>query len=1043
MSLDTPDLQLDVRDQQTGADRSPRRLPEWASWRSRSRRLLLALNTVVAAAYLVWWLMPGHMGQPVLFLLLALAEAFTFLHVVGLWWTFSGSPRQDSEPHVPPVLDLSDAARGTIDVMIPTYGEPLPVLHRTITAAVAMRGEHTTYVLDDACRPEVEELAQSLGARYIPRVESVGAKAGNINHALGLTDGAFFAIFDADHAPDPDFLERMMPALDEPSVAFVQSPQYYENGDTDYVARGAYDQQAIFYGPICRGKDALDAGFCCGTNVVFRRAAVQDVGGFDQDSVVEDFVTSMSLHRRGWTSRYEPFVLASGLGPTTLASYFGQQFRWARGSVGALADGQPFRPGFTLVQRLQYLLATTFYLTGIVTTIYMVLPVLYLTLGISAFSADSATFVFFYAPYLFLGLLTIRLSLGGQLRLSHLQFTFGTFPVYALASLAALLHLPARFKVTSKDDEARVRPPALGWVTVGMSATILVSVVVGIATKPFDAQTVTNLSWSVVNLLLLGGVTLTVLREWRTGLPVPARRTVRGRLATQPLPELALGVRSSRLLDSVPRPAMVVLLLTAAGAALRLLLVNSQSLWLDESLTLKQASMSLAELWRFELQNNVHVPLYHTLIHFWIPVFGTSEISLRLPSVLMGAACIPLMYAVTRRITSQRTALIATAVAAVNPFLIWHSTEARMYSALVLVSLLGLLMLMRAAERPSFARWAGYALVVGASLYVHYFALLMLAVHGAWLLVVRARRGTVVGWFVSAAVAGLAFLPWIVALYALRLSAHGGSDFTNGIRSVDTGATVFGSLYAILIFMVVLVTGYHSTYVLGALAALVFGAWPLIIMSSAMSGRVLGWARTRKGLFVAGWALGFVLLTYAADFVKPGVWLERYVSAAAIPLMIVVAAVVGLVGRNLRTVLVGVVLVGTVLTAGQMFEPDNPVRQDFRSAIAAINDEASPGDAVLVLPTYNRPVVAYYLEDGVTLVAAGSRAEPPEEVLREVVGSIADDHPGGRLYVVSLYTSVFDPDDTVSAGLESRFRVDGVERYGPELQVTTYQLPSR
>ena len=345
------------------------------------------------------------------------------------------------------------------------------------------------------------------------RPDNADAKAGNLNNALVRSDGELFAMFDADHVPRKDFLRRVIGYFEDPTVGFVQTPQYYGNSAENAVARGAYQQQAIFYGPIMRGKNGMAAAFCCGTNAVFRRTALEEVGGFDEKSVVEDFVTSMRIHRRGWRSVYYPYVLADGLGPSNLKSYFKQQFRWARGSIGALFSLEPFKPGFSIGQRVQYFLATTFYLIGLVTAIYVALPIVYLLTGLSAFSVNSGTFILFFAPYVLLALATIRWGLGGQLRLEHVRYTYGSFPVYGLAAVAALFHIPARFKVTRKEAEDTPRPPVLAGVTVLAFAATLVAMFLGVFLRPLHARTITNLSWGFINLLLLGGVGGVAVRE--------------------------------------------------------------------------------------------------------------------------------------------------------------------------------------------------------------------------------------------------------------------------------------------------------------------------------------------------------------------------------------------------------------------------------------------------------------------------------------------------------------------------------------------------
>ena len=102
----------------------------------------------------------------------------------------------------------------SVDVFVTTYGEDLDVIRRTVAAALAIRGRHRTLVLDDGRSDEVRELAaRARGRVRPPSRQPVGAKAGNINHALSITDGEFFAVFDADFAPRPEFLHETLPVL--------------------------------------------------------------------------------------------------------------------------------------------------------------------------------------------------------------------------------------------------------------------------------------------------------------------------------------------------------------------------------------------------------------------------------------------------------------------------------------------------------------------------------------------------------------------------------------------------------------------------------------------------------------------------------------------------------------------------------------------------------------------------------------------------------------------------------------------------------------
>ena len=680
-------------------------------------------------------------------------------------------------------------------------------------------------------------------------------------------------MFDADHVPQPDFLERIVGYFEDEDVAFVQTPQFYVNAHRDRVARGAYQQQALFYGPICRGKNGLNSAFCCGTNVVFRRDAHARTSAASTRRASSRTSRRRSASTvRGWQSIYYPYVLAEGLGPSDLRSYFRQQFRWARGSVGALATLEPFRRGLSLAQRVQYLLATTFYLTGVFTAVYVLLPILYLVGGWSAFSASSGKFVFFYIPYLVLGLATIRVGLGGRLRLEHLRYTFGAFPVYGVASIAALLHLPARFRVTGRATD-RGFPP-LSVVSLAAFAATIVAVPVGLMLRPLNPATFTNVSWAVVNLLLLSGIVGAALRELQrashvgelapTFQPAPAQPHP-GRLQ---LPERALPALRLRQLVRVVAgqpTAVYVAGLTVIAFMLRMGLIQVQSIRLDESLSLTEAQLPLSTMMHNLSTWDIHPPLYYTLLHAWVWMTGSGAIALRLPSVLLGTACVPMLYLVGRRIVGSQAALIAAALGAASPFWIWHSDEARMYPLFLFTALVALWALQEAVEHGGALRWSAYGALLGISLYSHYFAVLIIPVHLAYLLSQRVPKRSYPRWGAAAALAVGSFLPWVIFLALERGGLGGIGTLETGLVAPAQSYSLVGTTYSIFLFLLVYIVGYGQSLaggagVLGIVARVLAGSWPLAAAFVGL-GRDTGRAlRSPRVLFLFAW-LGLTLGT--------------------------------------------------------------------------------------------------------------------------------------------------------------------------------------
>ena len=191
----------------------------------------------------------------------------------------------------------------SVDVFIPVYGEPVEEIRETAIAARDMYGKHETYILDDGESDEVRAMAKKIKVKYIRRPVHDHAKAGNINYALTQTRGALFAILDADFVAKPEFLYETVPFFEDRTLAFVQTPQYYSN-DNNFVSIAAGYMQHVFYSMVMAGKNRFNAAFCVGTNVVFRRAAIKDIGGIYEGSKSEDIWTAMMLHERGWKSIY-------------------------------------------------------------------------------------------------------------------------------------------------------------------------------------------------------------------------------------------------------------------------------------------------------------------------------------------------------------------------------------------------------------------------------------------------------------------------------------------------------------------------------------------------------------------------------------------------------------------------------------------------------------------------------------------------------------------------------------------------------------------
>lgn len=506
----------------------PRLLPpRWDPARAARRRpvvLLVALAIPLAAWYFGWLLQPDRVGHPLLFALLVAAELFNLCQAAGFWWTV----RRARTPRRAPRL----RERVAVDVLIPVYDEPVEVVEPTVAGALAMRGaEVNVFVCDDGQRDEMREMAERQGAEYLRRPDRNGAKAGNINAALARTSAPFVVVFDSDHVARPDFLERTLGELGDERVAFVQTPQYYGNSRQGGIAAASWAQQALFFGAIARGKDGHEAMFCCGTNVVFRRAALEAVGGFPTDSVTEDFELSIELHERGWRTRYVPEVLAVGLGPEDMSSWVSQQQRWARGCLGAVASALRARLPTRL--RLQYLLSSMYFLSGWTLLVYMSFPAIRILTGAQPIAAGFADeFLIHFGPYFAMALATVAVAGAGAYSFAGFSLAAAGFWIHVQATLRALLSRPAAFVVTPKQGAAQRQPRA------ALPALAAIAGLVGVAAygllRDRTPATLNNVAFASLHVgVLLSGAWAALTRR----APKPSERRREARAPRrEPLP---------------------------------------------------------------------------------------------------------------------------------------------------------------------------------------------------------------------------------------------------------------------------------------------------------------------------------------------------------------------------------------------------------------------------------------------------------------------------------------------------------------------------
>jgi cellulose synthase/poly-beta-1,6-N-acetylglucosamine synthase-like glycosyltransferase len=231
-----------------------------------------------------------------------------------------------------------------VTVQLPIYNE-MYVVDRLVEAVCRLdypRDRFEVQVLDDSTdeTTSVAELAvrraalRGVDITYHRRTDRTGFKAGALEAGMKVAKGEFIAIFDADFIPPPDFLRRTVHHFTDPGVAMVQARWGHINQDYSLLTR---IQSILLDGHFVLehgGRNRAGHFFNFnGTAGVWRRAAIEDAGGWQHDTLTEDLDLSYRAQLRGWKFHFLPDLIAPAEVPVEMNAFKTQQHRWAKGSI--------------------------------------------------------------------------------------------------------------------------------------------------------------------------------------------------------------------------------------------------------------------------------------------------------------------------------------------------------------------------------------------------------------------------------------------------------------------------------------------------------------------------------------------------------------------------------------------------------------------------------------------------------------------------------------------------------------------------------------
>lgn len=484
--------------------------------------------------------------------------------------------------------------------------------------------------------------------------------------------------------------------------------------------------------------------------------------------------------------------------------------------------------------------------------------------------------------------------------------------------------------------------------------------------------------------------------------------------------------------------AMVLAALTGAALGLRLWHIGFQSLWRDEVDAIRFATQPLGDLLRMFLTPGENGPLYFLALRPWLALFGDSEAALRSFSAVAGAALIPLLFWLGRRLFGKRAGWIAAAVAAIAPYAVWYSQEGKMYASVALLAAGSFAFLWIGLEEGKRWAWAGYVVTTTVSLVLHYLtALLIPAFALVFLVGLRRWKPRARGYLASLALVTLPYLPFAAWQLPVFLSGfrtgHPFVPFPRALASVlfgfSEGVRPLDTFWALVPFLLCLLAAW------GLSSATANGR-----ESSRMFSEIRVYSRHSRLISVSActiwWAAPFLLL-FAISLRSP-MFVERYLITTLPAFLLLLAA--GLDNLLRRARWIGILTAAAILLVslrGVWVQATQPIKPDMRAAAQYVCPRLSPGDAVIFLIPHVEPVFARYCSVPYTAILAPyTNDEEDEAAVQRELEAALQGHDA--VWLVESEAYLWDERGFVRATLEGEW-AQGEDATFTLVRVTGYR----
>ncbi len=372
----------------------------------------------------------------------------------------------------------------------------------------------------------------------------------------------------------------------------------------------------------------------------------------------------------------------------------------------------------------------------------------------------------------------------------------------------------------------------------------------------------------------------------------------------------------------------------------------NQSIRLDESQSIWVSTKPVSAILKLTGQD-VHVPLYSILLHYWLQFFGSDVLVARVMSIVFLGLSLPALYILTSESSTKKIAFLTVVLYAFSPFIAWYSYETRMYTLFLFVTTLNHIFFLRFIRSETKTNKIPLLMSLILGMYTHYFFLVVVAVEGLYLFFFSLSKhiwSTFIKYLAILAIACVLFSPWI--WYMLKL---GGASNTQPLIPPPTSYNIFQT-FSLFIF------GFQDNHIQSLFVSL----WPLLIC-------VLFLAFTQKrqipvknsSYFLAATFLP-VIIAFLVSFIRP-IFLARYLIFVTPTLFFLISAL--LLNYSVKTsrIISGVFIsIMALLLMYQNVSAKTPVREDYQEVTQYLNTTVTAQDIIVVSAPFTVYPIEYY-----------------------------------------------------------------------------------